>query len=45
MSTEKPEIIIKRQTLIAWAKILLREKKISQEKCNKMIARFEKIMS
>ncbi|MDE6592146.1 MAG: hypothetical protein K2K57_03670 [Oscillospiraceae bacterium] len=45
MNKEKPEIVLKRQTLIAWARLMLKEKKISQDKCNKMIARFEKITS
>ena len=45
MSKEKTELIMKKLTLIAWAKILLREEKISPAKCSKMIVKFEKLTS
>lgn len=45
MSQEKPELTLKKQTLIAWARILLKEGKISLTKCNKMIAKFDKLTS
>ena len=45
MNIEKPELTLKKLTLIAWARILLVEGKISLAKCNKMIVKFEKLTS
>ena len=45
MNKEKPELTLKKLTLIAWARILLVEGKISPAKFNKMIVKFEKLTS
>lgn len=45
MNKKHAELLLKKQTLIAWTKLLLKEGKISLAKCNKMIAKFEKITS
>lgn len=45
MNKERPETKLKKQTLIAWARLLCKEKMISKEKCSKMISVFEKLTS
>lgn len=45
MNTKPAELVLKKKTLIAWTKLLLKEGKISLDKCNKMIAKFEKLTS
>lgn len=45
MNKKPAELLLKKQTLIAWTRILLKEGKISLAKCNGMIAKFEKLTS
>lgn len=43
MNKKSTDLFLKKKTLIAWTKLLLKEGKISLTKCNKMIAKFERL--
>lgn len=45
MKKDTVSLNLKKQTLIAWTKILLKEGKISVAKCNKMISMIEHLKS
>lgn len=45
MPNKNSELELKKLTLIAWTYILFKEGKISLTKCNKMISKFEKLIS
>lgn len=44
MSDETFKLELKKKTLIAWTKILYKEGIITLAKCNKMVAKFEKLV-
>ena len=43
MKKDSPELLMKKATLTAWTRLLLKQGKIDITKCNKMLAAIERL--